>query len=382
MSLAIPGFGRSEFLGRLDRLRAVMRERGAGVMLIDDIEILAYYTGYERSISFYRACLVPLEGDPVMVLRALDTAPFLEVAWFTDCIGYPDAAEGMATVAAVMRDRGLDRAALGVDMGSHGMTVSGYLRLQALLPDTKIVDMTSVPWEMRLIKSSLEIEHIAAAAGIADQTAREIVAMAKPGMSARQITAFAAKRYVELGALPGHVGPVTYGKDWGFLHGHMHDTPMVDGDILHLELVPRFRGYSARLMRSVVMGRPSPGQKRAAQALIDLQDRQIAAMVPGATAREVDAILRRGLLDGGLRDTYDNITGYTLGYYSQQPVRSSDFTRVFSPVANWTLEAGMVFHMYTSAQGMAFSETVLVDREGPRRLTRLERTLYNSDPTG
>lgn len=356
-----------------------MRERGADVMLIDDIEILAYYTGYERSISFYRACLVPLAGEPVMVLRTLDTAPFLEVAWFRDCVGYADDADGVAAVAQSMRERGLSHSALGVDMGSHGMTVSCFRRLQAALPDAQIIDMTGVPWEMRLIKSPSEIAHIAAAAGIADQTVREIVSIAKPGMSARAITAFAARRYIELGALPGHVGPITYGKGWGFLHGHMYDTPMVDGDILHLELVPRFRGYSARLMRSVVMGQPSEAQTRAARHLIDMQDKQIAAMVPGAVARDVDAIVRRSLLDGGLRDTYDNITGYTLGYYSQQPVRSSDFTRVFSPSAQWILKAGMVFHMYTSAQGLAISETVLVEQDGPRRLTRLERTLFSTE---
>jgi Xaa-Pro dipeptidase len=36
----------------------------------------------------------------------------------------------------------------------------------------------------------------------------------------------------------------------------------------------------------------------------------------------------------------------------------------------------MVFHMYTGARGMAFSETVLVTDAGAERLTRLERCLF------
>jgi Xaa-Pro dipeptidase len=35
----------------------------------------------------------------------------------------------------------------------------------------------------------------------------------------------------------------------------------------------------------------------------------------------------------------------------------------------------MVFHMYASAAGVSFSETVLVTDAGPERLTRLARTL-------
>jgi Xaa-Pro dipeptidase len=101
-------------------------------------------------------------------------------------------------------------------------------------------------------------------------------------------------------------------------------------------------------------------------------------MVPGARAADVHTILARGAIERSLRDSYDNITGYTLGYYSQQPLRSSDFTRVFDATAPWLLEPGMVFHMYTSAKGLAFSETVHVTASGPERLTRIERKLFSA----
>jgi Xaa-Pro dipeptidase len=378
MMTDIPPFPREEFLQRLARLQGVMRERAVDAMLLDDIEILAYFTGYERSISFYRACLVPAAGEPTMVLRSLDTAPFLETSWVPAHIGYADDEDPVAVLAAEITRLCGARAAIGLDFGSHGMTVDVFRRLQAALPEARFVEMTAVPWELRLVKSELEIRHIERAAGIADRVMQELTDLAHPGVSGRDMAAHAAGRYIELGGSPGHVGPITYGKGWGFLHGHLHDTPLEAGDILHLELVPRFRGYSARLMRSVVIGEPSLQQLAVAHELIALQDRQIAAMVPGAQARDVDAVLRDGILKAGLRETYDNITGYTLGYYSQQPVRSSDFTRVFSARADWRLEDGMVFHMYTSAQGLAVSETVLVTAEGARRLTRLDRKLYSN----
>ena len=105
---------------------------------------------------------------------------------------------------------------------------------------------------------------------------------------------------------------------------------------------------------------------------------QLAVMRPGAADRGVDRVCREGVLKAGLRETYDHFTGDTLGYYGTPLIapRSSDFTRAFLPTAEWALEPGMVFHMYTGARGMAFSETVLVTERGPERLTRLERRLF------
>lgn len=369
-------FPPEEYRARLGRLRDAMRAHGAEAMLIDENEILAYYTGYETSLSFYRACIIPLDGAPVMVLRRLDAAPFREHAWFPDHHGFADTDDAVDAVAATLRARGLDRAAIGLDHGSHAMSVATFRRLRAALPQARFVDMTAVPWELRLLKSPAEVARIARAAAIADETMRDIVAIARPGMSERDVSAFAARRYLELGAEPGHVGPITSGTGWDHLHGHLHGHPLRPGDVLHLELVPRYAGYSARLMRCIAVGGASPEQGAVSDTLAALQDQQIAAMRPGAAARDVDAILRNGVLRAGLRDSYENITGYTLGYYSKQPLRSSDFTRVFHPRVDWRLEAGMVFHMYASARGIAYSETVHVTPDGPERLTRIERKLF------
>ena len=78
----------------------------------------------------------------------------------------------------------------------------------------------------------------------------------------------------------------------------------------------------------------------------------------------------------GLRTRYDNITGYTLGFYHRAGTRTSDFTRIFGPNVDYALESGMVFHVYAAAQGLACSETVLVTPQGGQRLTLLERKLF------
>jgi Xaa-Pro dipeptidase len=83
-------------------------------------------------------------------------------------------------------------------------------------------------------------------------------------------------------------------------------------------------------------------------------------------------------LSAGLRESYLNIMGYTVGFYGTAAIRSSDFTRVFKAKADWRLEPGMVFHPYTSAQGRAFRETDLVADDGARRLTRTNRKAFST----
>jgi Xaa-Pro aminopeptidase len=262
-------------------------------------------------------------------------------------------------------------------MNSYCMPVKRFRRLKALLPEVEFSDFSDVFRPLRLNKSPREIAVMRKAAAIADAAMCRAIAAARPGATSRHAAAVASAAFVELGADGGRTGPITVGRGWNFLHGPLSDAPLQPGDILHLELVPKVNGYCAKLMRPAVAGEPSAELEEVARRLIDLQDRHIASMVPGARARDVDAILRRGAVEQGLRPDYVNNTGYTLGYYFEQAPRSSDFTRLFTADATWRLEAGMTFHMYTSAAaGIAFSETVHVTPHGPERLTSIERRLF------
>ena len=101
-------------------------------------------------------------------------------------------------------------------------------------------------------------------------------------------------------------------------------------------------------------------------------------MTPGIQANEVDSMVREAMVSRGLKDGYTNITGYSLGYYQPFTSRSSNFTYVFRPTDTWLLKPGMVFHMYTVAKGLAFSETILVTDAGGERLTHSRRSILTT----
>ncbi len=368
-------FPETEYTERLGRLRAVMAERGIDTVIADEAEMLHYFTGFTISENLYRAVVIPAEGMPTMVVRKLDEQPFLDAAWFDQRRAFHDIEDSVQVTADVIKTEGART--VGLDMNSYCMPAKRFLHLQELLPDTRFVDLSDVMRALRLNKSPREIAVLRKAAFVADEAMRQGIMAAKPGASSRTAQAAASVAFMDLGADVARTGPITVGRGWNFMHGKPTDAPLQPGDILHMELVPKVQGYCARLMRPAVMGAPPAELADAAAKLIELQDRQIATMVPGALARNVDAILRQGAVDAGLRPDYVTTPGYTLGYYFEQAPRTSDFTRLFTPESEWHLETGMVFHMYTSAAaGIAFSETVLVGEDGPERLTKLERKLF------
>lgn len=373
-----PALAPDEFAGRLSRTREAVAAKGVAAGIFDECEAMAWLTGYGNSENRWRCLVVPARGEPFILIRALDATPCRDRSAVSEIGTFLDWEAPAPVLARMLAERGLAAGPLGFDYGSPSFTAKRFAEVQAALPGARIVDLGPVVNELRLIKSPAEIDLIRRASGIADEALRRAAASCRTGGSQRDAALAATVAFIELGADPGAPGPISAGRGWDFLHGHMTEDALVPGDIVHIELIPRLLGYSARIMRCVPIGEPAPALLDAAARLAALQDRQIAAMRPGALAREVDAILREGLVAEGLRERVDNITGYTLGFYSHATTRTSDFTRIFHPEAEWRLEPGMVFHMYASAAGASFSETVLITEAGPEILTRTPRTLLSA----
>jgi Xaa-Pro dipeptidase len=368
-------FPRDEYHWRIAKARRAMASADVDLLLVDSGELLAWLTGYTVSETMYRAAFLPRDGNPWFVLRALDEAPCREKTWIEDVVGFADTDDPHSVIAENVRARGFAGARIGVDTHSPCHSAATHAKLAALLAGAEIVPMPGLSESLRWVKSTAEIVALQQAAAIADKAMLAIAQIARPGMTTRDAAAVASAVFLREGADTGEVGPVVKASgSHEFLHGIFKTERLDEGDILHVELIPRVANYSARLMRPIVVGRPSRAMRETAERLIALQDRQIEAMKAGAIASEVDAVLREGALSQGLRPTYQNVTAYTLGLYTRT-ARTSDFSRVLLPTSDWALEEGMVFHAYTTAAGLGFSETVSVSRGGGERLTRTPREI-------
>ncbi|MCW2309382.1 M24 family metallopeptidase [Rhodobium gokarnense] len=372
-------FPEATYRQRHAAVQAELAQRGVDLAIYDEIEAVQWLTGFGGAMNIYRCCVLPVSGDPFFVIRALDAAPFRQVSWIDDVATFCDWEDPIAVIVAAIEARGIRAARIGLDKKSYALPVGFMERLLGLLPDADFVDVGDVVTSRRMIKSEAELALMTRSAATADKAMLAALGCARQGTVLRDVVKAAYRVYLDEGADPAPVGPITVGVGEDFLHGHLRPEPLAPGEICHVELLPKFSGYSARMMRPVVVGRANARQAHVAERLIALQDAQFAAMKPGVPAREVDAVVRQALVEEGLRPDFTGISGYTAGFNGAATPRTSDFNRIFHPFADWVLEAGMTFHMYLVADGIAFSETILVTPDGSRRMTSLPRKLFESD---
>jgi len=370
-----PAFPVAEFEARLAALRGAMARRSVDLVVIDQFEHMVYFGGHLPTAAMYQALLVPLSGEPVAVIRALDAPVFEETSWLSACVAIGDSDNPLKVVADTIIARGHGGSTVGLERDSHFLTVNRALELESRLPGATIVDFSGVMWEMRQVKSPLELACLQVAADICDRATAAGFEAAAAGVNEREVCAAITTEALRAGADNTRLVLMASGPRSAALHGALGHRTLAEGDILHVEMVPHFRGYTSRIMRPKSIGAPTDEQMRAAETMVRIQDEQYRAMKPGADAKAVDRILREGILSAGLRDSYTNVTGYTLGLVFIP--RTSDFTRVFLADSDWRLEENQVFHMYTWAAGMAFSDTVVVTPEGGRCMTKMARRLFS-----
>jgi Xaa-Pro dipeptidase len=377
--LALP-FTREEFQHRLTALRRKMAERNIDIVLLDELEHLAYITGYAPRGTRYQVCVVPLEQEPIMLVRSVDEVTFREQSWLSTCVPMGDAEDEVAVLRRTLLSLGWAASRIGVELDSHFLPVKRYDEIRATLAEATFVDFSGLLWELRLRKSPQELAYLRQAGTISDAAMLCAIEACGEGRNESDAVIAAYSEAFRLGADNSWVIVVTSGRRTTSVHGALAHRCLAAGDIVHLESIPQVNGYTARMMRPTSIGQPADRVRDAALKLIEIQDQQFAALRPGVRASDIDRIAREQVLRAGLRTRYDNITGYTVGYIPGIATpRTSDFTRVFLPTSDWILEESMAFHMYVQGEGIGISESVVITETGCERVTNLERKLFVRD---
>lgn len=370
------GVPEAEYAARIATFRDRMRALDVDVAIVDEAEHVTYLTGFTPTASYYQCVVVPAEGDPFILVRAMDEPTVLEQAHSVAYVTFADWVDPLERLAAELRNRGWV-AKIGQELDSHYLSVRRCERMRSLLPQAEWRDLAHVLREQRLHKSAYELAMHDRAADIGAQMFRVTVETAAAGQPERAIAAATCSAGLRHGADNAVMTLMVAATRTSSLHGVLGHDVLTDGDLLQVEIMPSFQGYSSRFMRPVAIATGDiHSAEEVTNELFAIQDRQFAAMRPGVMAADVDSIARTGLADAGFTKEYTQTTGYTLGLVGVP--RNADHTRNFLPKSDWVIEDGMVFHMFLSSDGITISDTVAVGEEGIRRITRVDRRLFYS----
>lgn len=375
-------FSVPEFQRRLKAVRETMALRGVDAALIHQPEHLYYLTGFPGPGAGYginQVCIIPMVGEPITVIRRMEEQAFLRSSWLKERACWNDGESTTSTLSRVLHERNLGTKRLGLEYDSWALTPARLNKITTSLPDAEFVDFSNVLRFQRQQKSTEELHYIRRACSIAVKALQSGIDMIEPGRTELDVQKIITATLLEEGADPrGSLSIVTSGGNLRFVHASASERVLEKGDLVHMELAPAVQNYSGRIMRATCIGKPTEEQAKIAYTLEEAQSEAFAAMKPGAIAGDVDRILRDKISQSKIRGEwetpYDNISGYTLGIIMAP--WTSDFSRSFLPKDEWLLEEGMVFHMYSFAQGISFSETVLITKSGHELLTKFDRKLF------
>jgi Xaa-Pro aminopeptidase len=170
----------------------------------------------------------------------------------------------------------------------------------------KIYDSRSILDEMRIIKSTKEIDVMKSAAVISTEAHRRAMQLTRPGKHEYEIEAELFCTFRQRGAeAPAYTPIVAGGANACILHYIENSAKLVTGDLLLIDAGCEFNGYAADITRTFpVNGKFSPVQKDVYELVLSAQVAAIAAVRPGNTWDDPHQValkvLVQGFIDFGL----------------------------------------------------------------------------------
>lgn len=379
-------FGLRTYAERHERVKQRMHRLEVDVMLVNLPDNVHYLCSHE-SIGYYwfqTLVVSPQLPEPVLLTRISEQASVEETSTIRNALYYRmHFDDPIEILARFLREKGVANKVIGVEMQAFNIRPAHWDRMKTLLPDARFKDVSTLILDERLIKSPEEVAYQRNAAQMADHAMRAAFAMLRPGVTEIQIAGTIAKALADVGGeYPGFPPMVMSGPRTTAIHGLPGNRPAVAGDVITMEFAGVCRRYHAALMRTAVIGRPSPRLKDVAACVREGTEAGIDAVRPdvatGAIRHAVDEKLNR--LDLARRRVHR--VGYSIGlgfppaWVEAMALEETDPNKLASNMS-FTIEPNVSFP--EEAFGYKMGDTVLCTPDGGESLSGLDHELFIVD---
>ncbi|MCB0180783.1 MAG: aminopeptidase P family protein [Anaerolineae bacterium] len=375
-------FSLLEYERRLTALRERMAVRGLDAVITTIPENICYLSGFESPGHYYfNALIVPLEGEPVAVPRQLEVSGYEELTWLENIRFYTDTEDPIHKLYTTLVEFGLHYKRLGYEKNSWFFTAAQQDRLFAYCSPATFVDCSGLVEAGRLIKSEVEIDLMRQAARTTEAGMRAGVEAVAAGVTENDIAAEIHYAMIKAGSEWPSIQPfVASGYRGAIGHATWAGRTLENGDCVMLELAGCLKRYHAPLMRSGFVGEPDPVVKTAEHVVHEAFEATVAAIKPGVSAGEVDAVARGIIAASQFGGTQASRTAYSVGI-GLPPDWGEGQILSIQPKEPRLLEANMTFHLLPWVQlpgigGISFSETIRVTETGCELLTNFDRSVF------
>ena len=380
---------------RIERLRRSMGEHGIDALVCQKPQSSFYLSGFNPIMySHPVVAILPLEGEPILLVHALRDDHARQSAWVKDIRLHGAwstkktmGLDWLAVLRSLLQESGVLSGTLGID--GDFVPVALMRQMEQRLPEARFTDASELIMQSRMVKEPAEIERLRAAAQLADvgmqaaletaaarKSEREISVRAMAAMNQAWLERFPEYETADFGSLEGGVmnGLWCYclsGDRVGFNCDNPTTRVPAEGELTMIVIWANCDGMHAENERTVAMGKVDEQRRRAFEAILAVRAESQAALRPG----------------NGCADVYRaaKVVYERLGYGSYLPGRIGHGMGLgghehpyFGPAERTILAPGMVMSFEPNLRipafgGLQHSDTVLITEDRFEYLTKTER---------
>ena len=359
-------FDTSVYEDRIQRAQHLVKEKGLAGIVIGTGAEFAYLTGSWISSHERLTAIVVTPEKVAVVVPVTDLGDIEHLD--LDIRGWSDGQDAHGLVAEVIGES--DKP---VGLGSS-LTADHVIALRARL-NGEFLLATDVLAELFTVKDDAEIEQLAFAGHAIDAVHAQVPDLLKAGRTEAEVAAelnhlILAKHdvvdFIIVGSGPNGSNP----------HHSFSDRVLEPGDPVVVDIGGTVgAGYHSDCTRTYVVAGARPDEEflAAYEVLERAQAAGVAAVKPGVSAEEIDAVTRQVIVDGGFGEFFSHRTGHGIGLSThEQPFIIAGNDLELSEGMAFSVEPGI----YKPGEwGMRIEDIVKVTATGGESLNFQPRTL-------
>jgi Xaa-Pro aminopeptidase len=363
-------FTTEDFAARMARAAAQAADAGLTGVLVTPGPDLVYFTGYAPIAITERITMLAIQAgrEPEMIVPILER-PDAEDAPSSGAVSlrhWTDGDDPYAATAAMLDGAGC----YAISDSAWAMHVLG---LQAALPDSSYVSVTSALPLLRAIKGSDELERLAAAGAAADASLEEIVKVRFAGRTESDIAADLAGLLRKHGHSQVDFTVVGSGPNGANPHHEMSERIIEEGDMVVLDFGGLKDGYGSDTTRTVHVGEPTEEEREVFEIVRRAQQAGFDAVRPGVACQEIDRAARKVISDAGYGEYFIHRVGHGIGLTTHEPPYMVEGeTHLIEPGMCFSIEPGIYL---PGRFGVRIEDIVVATEDGGRRLNSTSHDL-------
>jgi Xaa-Pro dipeptidase len=359
---------------KLENVRNWLSANQYDVAYFSDFHSIAYLTGFESDpIERVLALVVFPDDKPFIFAPALEVEAVRTAGWSEAVYGYQDSENPFQLIGRYISNHTQHHHTWAVEQSQ--LTLDRANALKTAVTEAQLAgDLTPMMTRMRLHKTPDEIAKMHQAGDDADKAFQFGFNALASGVTELSVL---AKLEYEL-KMAGVVGMsfetlVQFGAHAAEPHGATGNTQLKSGDLALFDLGTIFDGYVSDATRTVAFQQVTDHQRDVYNVVLEAQLAAQAAVVPGMTAGELDAIARDIITAAGYGNYFVHRLGHGLGSSVHESIQiASGNDLVLEPGMAFSIEPGIYI---PGDLGIRIEDSIVLTENGADSFTHTSKDL-------